>query len=91
MDVERYLDGRKPVSVAEQPAAVSLSPLAEDDIVVELARTLYCMGREWKRHVHEYISVARSTVIWSSLRFVDSDGFRTPFLYSSDSEAPHFV
>ena len=42
--MERYLDGRKPVSVAEQPAAVSLSPLAEDDIVVELARTLYCMG-----------------------------------------------
>jgi 2-oxoisovalerate dehydrogenase E2 component (dihydrolipoyl transacylase) len=43
VDVERYLAGGK--SAAEQPSAVSLSPPAEDDIVVELGRTRYGM---WK-------------------------------------------
>jgi 2-oxoisovalerate dehydrogenase E2 component (dihydrolipoyl transacylase) len=41
-DVERYLTGG---SGGEQSTAVSPSPLAEDDIVVELGRTRYGM---WK-------------------------------------------
>jgi len=45
VDVERYLAGGKSGSVGEQPTAVSPSPLAEDDIVVELGRTRYGM---WK-------------------------------------------
>lgn len=42
VDVERYLAGGKS---GEQPSAVSPSPLAEDDVVVELGRTRYGM---WK-------------------------------------------
>jgi 2-oxoisovalerate dehydrogenase E2 component (dihydrolipoyl transacylase) len=45
VDVERYLAGGKSGSVGEQLAAVSPSPPAEGDIVVELARTRYGM---WK-------------------------------------------
>jgi 2-oxoisovalerate dehydrogenase E2 component (dihydrolipoyl transacylase) len=45
VDVERYLAGGKSGFVGEQPTAVSPSPLAEDDIVVELGRTRYGM---WK-------------------------------------------
>jgi 2-oxoisovalerate dehydrogenase E2 component (dihydrolipoyl transacylase) len=45
VDVERYLASGKSGSVDEQPTAVSPSPLAEDDIVVELGRTRYGM---WK-------------------------------------------
>jgi 2-oxoisovalerate dehydrogenase E2 component (dihydrolipoyl transacylase) len=45
VDVERYLAGGKSGSVGVQPTAVSPSPLAEGDIVVELGRTRYGM---WK-------------------------------------------
>ena len=45
VDVERYLAGGKSGFVGEQPTTVSPSPLAEDDIVVELGRTRYGM---WK-------------------------------------------
>jgi 2-oxoisovalerate dehydrogenase E2 component (dihydrolipoyl transacylase) len=45
VDVERYLAGAKSGSVDVQPTAVSPSPLAEGDIVVELGRTRYGM---WK-------------------------------------------
>jgi 2-oxoisovalerate dehydrogenase E2 component (dihydrolipoyl transacylase) len=48
VDVERYLAGGKSGSVGEQPAAAvspSPSPLAEEDVVVELGRTRYGM---WK-------------------------------------------
>ena len=45
LDVERYLASLKSGPVGEHPTAVSTSPLAEDDIVVELGRTRYGM---WK-------------------------------------------
>ena len=45
VDVERYLAGGKSGFVGEQSTTVSPSPLAEDDIVVELGRTRYGM---WK-------------------------------------------
>ncbi len=48
VDVERYLASGKSTSAAGQPTAVSPSPPAEDDIVVELGRTRYGM---WKAMV----------------------------------------
>ena len=45
VDVERYLAGGKSGPAGEQSTAVPASPLAEDDIVVELGRTRYGM---WK-------------------------------------------
>jgi 2-oxoisovalerate dehydrogenase E2 component (dihydrolipoyl transacylase) len=44
-DVERYLAGGRSGSAREQPTAVTPSPAAEDDVVVELGRTRYGM---WK-------------------------------------------
>jgi 2-oxoisovalerate dehydrogenase E2 component (dihydrolipoyl transacylase) len=60
VDVERYLAGGKSGSVGEQLAAVSPSPPAEGDIVVELARTRYGM---WKA-----MEKARTGICISALR-----------------------
>ncbi|KAF8502807.1 CoA-dependent acyltransferase [Russula emetica] len=79
VDVKRYLAGGKSGSVGEQPTAVSPSPLAEDDIVVELGRTRYgikppsCYFCTAKMHLFSYSTSLDLTALHDLLPILNTN------------------